>query len=74
MTIATEDVPPATGVCQTTTAMDLAWMQLGDGQFLLPKRSSQRFVYPMCKKQRTLQSSRTAAISGESTINFAASR
>lgn len=71
ITIATEDVPPATGVCQTTTAMDLAWIQLGDGRFLLPKSSSQRFIYPNVNEtENGTAFSNCREFRGESTINF----
>ena len=71
MTIVTEDVPPATGVCQTATAMDLAWIQLGAGQFLLPKRSSQHFVYPNVQEtENTTVFSNCREFRGESTISF----
>ena len=71
MTIVTEDVPPATGLCQTTTAMDFAWIQLGEGQFLLPKRSSQRFVYPNVQEtENTTVFSNCREFRGESIISF----
>lgn len=46
ITIATDQAPPVTGMCQAMTTMDLTWVRLGDGHFLLPARSSQRFVFP----------------------------
>jgi hypothetical protein len=71
MTIVTENVPSATGVCQTSTVMDLAWIQLSKGHFLLPKSSSQRFVYPNVEEtENATVFSNCREFRGESTINF----
>ena len=71
MTIVTEDVPPAAGSCQTTAIMDFAWIQLGDGRFLLPKRSSQHFVFPSVQEtENTTEFSNCREFRGESSISF----
>src|SRR5260370_2190046 len=45
MTITTGDVPPATGLCRSTT-MDLTREHIGGGQFLVSRPQQYSLVYP----------------------------
>jgi hypothetical protein len=71
MTITTGDVPPATGVCRSTTAMDLTRVQIGGGQFLLPRQTRQRFISPNAEEtENTARFTNCREFRGESTVRF----
>jgi hypothetical protein len=72
MTITTGDVPQATGICMTATTMNFARVQIGDGQFLLPRDARQRFVYPNAEEaENTTGFTNCREFRGESTVTFA---
>jgi hypothetical protein len=71
MTITTRDLPPATGACMSTTTMDLARVQIGDGQFLLPAQARQRFVLRNAEEtENTTGFTNCREFRGESTVTF----
>jgi hypothetical protein len=71
MTITTGDVPPATGVCRSTTTMDLTSVRIGGGQFLLPRQTRQRFISPNAEEtENTSHFADCREFRGESTVKF----
>jgi hypothetical protein len=71
MTVTTGEVPLATGLCQTATTMDFAKVRIGDGQFLLPRQTSQRFVYPSADEtENTTAFTNCREFRGNSTVTF----
>jgi hypothetical protein len=71
MTIATGDLPPATGTCRSTTTMDLTRVQIGNGQFLLPGQARQRFISPNAEEtENTARFMNCREFRGESTVSF----
>jgi hypothetical protein len=71
MTITTRDLPPATGACMSTTTMDVARVQIGGGQFLLPAQARQRFVLRNAEEtQNTTGFANCREFRGESTVTF----
>jgi hypothetical protein len=71
MTITTGDLPLATGLCMSTTAMDFARVRIGDGQFLLAKQARERFVYPNAEEtQNTIGFTNCREFRGNSTVTF----
>jgi hypothetical protein len=72
MTITTGDVPTATGICMSATTLDFARVQIGDGQFLLPRETRQRFVYPNADEaENTTGFANCREFRGDSTVTFA---
>ncbi len=72
MTITTGDVPLATGICMSATTMDFARVQIGDGQFLLPRETRQRFVYPNAEETENKTGfTNCREFRGESTVTLA---
>jgi hypothetical protein len=73
LTITTGDLPPATGVCRSSSTMDLTKLQIGNGQFLLPKQASQRFISPNAEEtENTARFTNCREFRGESTVRFSA--
>jgi hypothetical protein len=71
MTITTGDLPPATGTCRSTTTMELTRVRIGEGQFLLPNQTSQRFISPNAEESvNTARFANCREFRGESTVNF----
>jgi hypothetical protein len=71
MTITTGDLPPATGVCSSTTTMDLTRVRIGAGQFLLPRQTRQRFISPNAEEtENTSHFTDCREFRGESTVKF----
>jgi hypothetical protein len=71
MTITTGDLPSATGTCRSTTTMELTRVQIGEGQFLLPRQTSQRFISPNAEEsENTARFANCREFRGESTVNF----
>jgi hypothetical protein len=71
MTITTGDLPPATGACNSTTTMDIARVQIGGGQSLLPAQARQRFVYRNAEEtENTTSFTNCREFRGESTVTF----
>jgi hypothetical protein len=71
MTVETSELPPATGECQTTTAMEFGMLQIGDAQFLLPRQSRQRFVNPTGEEAENIAGfTNCREYRGESTLTF----
>ena len=71
MTITTGDLPPATGACRSVTTMDLTRVQIGNGQFLLPRQTRQRFVSPNAEEtENTARFTNCREFRGESTVSF----
>jgi hypothetical protein len=71
MTITTGDLPPATGTCRSTTTMELTRVRIGEGQFLLPSQTSQRFISPNAEESvNTARFANCREFRGESTVNF----
>ncbi len=71
MTITTGDLPPATGSCRSITTMDLTRVQIGAGQFLLPRQTRQRFVSPTAEEtENTSHFTDCREFRGESTVSF----
>ncbi|MCU1236412.1 MAG: hypothetical protein JWP63_4379, partial [Candidatus Solibacter sp.] len=71
MKLATGEMPPATHICLTTTNLDFERVQIGSGQFLLPKSVGQRFVYPDAgETENTTSLANCREFRGESTLTF----
>lgn len=71
MTVETSELPPATGECQTTTAMEFGMVQIGAAQFLLPRQSRQRFVNPTGEEADNItEFTNCREYRGESTVTF----
>ena len=71
ITMTTGEVPLAAGVCMSTTTMDVTRVQIGDGQFLLPKQARQRFIYPNAEEtENTTGFTNCRGFRGESTVTF----
>ena len=71
ITMTTGEVPLAAGVCMSTTTMNVTRVQIGDGQFLLPKQARQRFIYPNAEEtENTTGFTNCREFRGESTVTF----
>jgi hypothetical protein len=67
----TDELPPATNTCQTDTTLDYAMVQLGKGDYLLPKRTQQRFIGREGSESENLISfAACREYRGESTLTF----
>ncbi len=44
LVVRTEELPPATGTCEADTSLEYGIVQLGGGDYLLPKVARQRFI------------------------------
>lgn len=44
LVVRTEELPPATSACETDTSLEYGVVQLGGGDYLLPKVARQRFI------------------------------
>jgi hypothetical protein len=72
MSITSGDSPAATGICQVTTSIDFARLQIGSQEFMLPTQTSQRFVYPHLEEtENTTVFANCREFRGESTLTFA---
>ncbi len=72
MAVAASDLPLAAESCMTTTNLDFERAQIGSGQFLLPKRVNQRFIYPNATEiENTTSLANCREFRGESTVTFA---
>ncbi len=71
MTITTGELPAATGSCRSITTMDLTRVQIGAGQFLLPRQTGQRFIFPNAEEtENTARFTDCREFRGESTVKF----
>jgi hypothetical protein len=71
MAVVTSDLPLAAEACLTTTNLDFHRVEIGSGQFLLPKQVTQRFVYPnAAEAENTTYLANCREFRGESTITF----
>jgi hypothetical protein len=71
MTITTGASPSATGVCQSSTTLDFARVRIGEGEFMLPGRSRQRFIYPQVEEtENSTAFTNCREFRGESTVTF----
>jgi hypothetical protein len=65
------ELPPASGECQSTFHVELDWVTIGGGQFLLPKLARQRFVSPTANEfENTTEFANCREYRGESTVIF----
>ncbi len=71
MSITSGDSPAATAICQVTTSIDFARLQIGSAEFMLPRQTRQRFVYPHVEEtENTTQFANCREFRGESTLTF----
>ena len=71
MAVRVADMPDASGDCETTTTIELALARIGDGEFLLPKVTRQRFVTQNGEEaENTTTFSACREYRGNSTIAF----
>lgn len=73
--VSTDELPPATGLCQTDTKLEYGLVQLGNDDYLLPKFTRQRFIEregSEAENQVTFAACRE--FRGESTVSFAERR
>jgi hypothetical protein len=71
LTVRTDELPPATGLCQTDTTLDYGMVQLGNGDYMLPKNTIERFIEregSESENQVTFAACRE--FRGESTLSF----
>jgi hypothetical protein len=71
MRVRVADMPDASGDCETTTTIELGLARIGDGEFLLPKLTRQRFVTVNGEEaENTTTFSACREYRGNSTITF----
>jgi len=71
MTVNSGELPLATGTCQSSTAMEFALVQIGDGEFLLPKQGKQRYLGTAGEEvENTTTFAGCREYKGESTVTF----
>ena len=71
MMVQTDELPEATGSCQTTARMEFGMVRIGDSEFPLPKQGGQRFVdINGGETENTTTFASCREYRGESTITF----
>lgn len=71
MMMVTDELPSESGMCEAATTMDLTTVRFGDGQFLLPKKASNHYVYPNGEEtESTITFADCREFHSESTLRF----
>jgi len=71
MRIESGAMPDASGICQATTAMEFVKVSMSGGQFLLPKKANNHFIYPNGDEtENTMTFGNCREFHGESTLTF----
>jgi hypothetical protein len=72
LTVRTEELPPATGSCETSTRLDYGRVAIGESSFLMPVETRQRFVLRNgVESENTSSFSACREYRGQSTVRFA---
>jgi hypothetical protein len=71
LTLEGDDLPLATGLCLTNAEIGLARVKIGDGQFLLPTKTRQMFVYQNAEQTLNVTDfTNCREFRGNSTVTF----
>jgi hypothetical protein len=71
LTVRTEELPPETNTCQTTTSLEYGLVQLSGSDYLLPTMASQRFIgRDAYEAENTMSFSACRDFHAESTLDF----
>ncbi len=71
LTVRTEELPPETNTCETTTSLEYGLVQLSGGDYLLPTMASQRFIgRDAYEAENTMSFSACRDFHAESTLDF----